>query len=49
MIEWLSQYSGYLVLVSFFAAFVGISLWAYKPSNSSTLEQHRYIPLKEVE
>lgn len=49
MIEWLSQYSGYAVLVAFFGAFVGIAAWAYRPANRETLEKHRHIPFNEVE
>lgn len=46
MIEWLSHYSGYVVLVGFFAAFTGIAIWAYRPSNRVQLENYRNIPLK---
>lgn len=49
MIEWLSQYSGYAVLVGFFSVFVGIAAWAYRPSNRIELEKHRDIPFKEAE
>lgn len=46
MIEWLAQYSGYVVLIGFFAAFWGITLWTYRPANKEKLEQHRNIPFK---
>ncbi|MCE9507968.1 MAG: cbb3-type cytochrome c oxidase subunit 3 [Alphaproteobacteria bacterium] len=49
MIEWLSQYSGSIVLVSFFSAFAGITLWAFMPANKAGLERHAEIPLREVE
>lgn len=49
MIEWLSQYSGYIVLLSFSAAFLGICVWAYLPRNRDDLEKHRNIPFSEVE
>ena len=46
MIETLSQYSGYIVLVAFFAAFVGIIAWAYRPANRDRLEDYRNIPFE---
>ena len=46
MMEWLVQFSGYIVLIGFFSAFVGVALWAYRPSNKDKLEQHRNIPFK---
>lgn len=49
MIEWLSHYSGYAVLLGFFSAFLGIVFWAYRPSNKIKLEQHRDIPFREAE
>lgn len=49
MIEWLSQYSGYAVLLAFFAAFAGIVFWAYRPANRARLEAHRHIPFKEAD
>ena len=47
MIEWLSQYSGYVTLLAFFSAFCGIALWIYLPKNKETLEKHTEIPLRE--
>lgn len=49
MIEWLSHYSGYAVLIGFFAAFIGIAGWTYRPANREALEKYRHIPFKEVE
>lgn len=49
MIEWLSQYSGLVTLVGFFAFFAGIALWTYAPRNKDVLARHAYIPLKETE
>lgn len=49
MMSWLSQYSGYLVLIAFFAAFSGTVIWAYWPVNRDRLEQYRNIPFKEDE
>lgn len=49
MIEWLSQYSGYAVLLAFFAAFAGITFWTYRPSNKAEIERHRDIPFREAE
>ena len=49
MIAWLSQYSGYIVLIGFFGAFAGITLWAYRPANKERLERHATITFKEVE
>lgn len=47
MIEWLVQYSGYIVLVAFFASFAGIAVWAYWPSSRARLEALRNIPLEQ--
>jgi cbb3-type cytochrome oxidase subunit 3 len=47
MVEWLSQYSGYAVLISFFVIFLGIAIWSYLPSRKAQIEKHKYIPLRE--
>lgn len=49
MIEWISQFSGYVLLLVFFTAFTGIWIWAYLPANRNKLEQHRNIPFRETE
>jgi cbb3-type cytochrome oxidase subunit 3 len=49
MIDWLALYSGYVVLLAFFTAFVGIAVWVYFPAHKGKLEQHRDIPFKGVE
>ncbi len=49
MIEWLSHYSGYFVLLAFFTAFTGIAIWAYWPKNRARLESYKEIPLKGAE
>ena len=49
MIEWLSQFSGYAVLLAFFGAFAGIVVWVYRPANRRKFEQYRDIPFKEAE
>ena len=46
MIDWLADHSGPLGLIFFFLTFVVIFVWAYGPSRKSTLEDHRYIPLR---
>lgn len=46
MMQWLWQYSGYLVLVAFFVAFCGVALWIYLPRNSKRLESFRNIPFE---
>lgn len=48
MIDTLAQYSGYIVLVGFFTAFVGIAIWAYRPANKKTIENYRDIPFRET-
>lgn len=47
MIEWISQYSGYLVLLGFFAAFAYITLSVYRPSKREELEKLRNIPFRD--
>lgn len=49
MIDWLHQYSGYVVLIGFFTGFCGVVLWAYRPANRDTLEKFRNIPFREGE
>jgi cbb3-type cytochrome oxidase subunit 3 len=49
MIEWLSQYSGLIVLVGFSALFTGIAFWTFAPRNKDALARHAHIPFKEAE
>lgn len=43
----LADYSGTIGLLFFFAVFVGIGIWALRPSNKHIIESHKYIPLTE--
>lgn len=47
MIDWLSIYSGYFVLLGFFLAFLGIAFWIYLPSNKKRFESYLDIPFRE--
>lgn len=47
MIEALSQYSGYVMLLGFFAGFCGIAIWVFLPKNKDILNKHAEIPLRE--
>ncbi len=38
---------GLSMLLFFFAIFVGIAVWAYRPANKSVLESYKNIPLRE--
>jgi|GEM_PF-1491559 cbb3-type cytochrome oxidase subunit 3 len=49
VLDWITAHSGHIMLVSFFAGFAGIVLWAYRPANRARLEQHRDIPFRETE
>ncbi len=46
MIEWLSDNAGMTGLLFFFSVFCGIVIWAFRPSQKQTIEDHKYIPLK---
>ncbi|MFW0777894.1 MAG: cbb3-type cytochrome oxidase subunit 3 [Rickettsiales bacterium] len=39
--------AGLIGLLFFFAVFVGIAVWAFRPSNKKQIESHKYIPLAE--
>ena len=45
--DWLAQNGSLLVLVMFFALFLGFAFWAYRPSNKSKFQTYGQIPLKE--
>ena len=47
MVEWLAQYSGYAVLISFFGIFMAIVFWSYLPAHKTQIEKHKYIPFRE--
>jgi cbb3-type cytochrome oxidase subunit 3 len=47
MTQDLYQYCGYIVLLGFFIAFVGIAVWTYRPANKDALEALGRIPLQE--
>jgi len=47
MMDFLTQYSAIIGLLFFFAAFVGIALWAFLPKNKEEIESHKNIPLSE--
>ncbi len=49
MIDWLFENGGYVVLIGFFAAFCGVAIWIYRPSNRSKIEKMREIPFREGE
>lgn len=49
MIDWLAQYSGYFVLLTFFVAFVSVAVWIYRPANKVRIEKHGDIPFREAE
>ncbi|HAY41035.1 MAG TPA: CcoQ/FixQ family Cbb3-type cytochrome c oxidase assembly chaperone [Gammaproteobacteria bacterium] len=47
MINFINSNAGTLGLLFFFSTFVGVALWAFKPSMKSTIESYKYIPLAE--
>lgn len=49
MIDWLAEYGAYVMLIAFFAAFVGVAIWAYFPANRQKIEKYGDIPFKEAE
>lgn len=46
MLDWLTENAGMTGLLFFFFVFVGIAVWAYRPSAKQTLESYKNIPLK---
>ena len=48
MIEWISHYSGIIVLVSFSTLFVGIAFWTFLPRKKAVFERYAKIPLQET-
>lgn len=49
MIEWLSDNAGLTGLLFFFAAFMSVVVWAFRPKAKKTIESYKYIPLAEDE
>jgi cbb3-type cytochrome oxidase subunit 3 len=49
MIEWLSHYSGLIVLVGFSTAFFGIALWVLAPMKKNDFARYARIPLQETD
>ena len=48
MMDWLATQGGLLVLVMFFALFLGVAVWAYRPSGKGQMEDYGNIPLRET-
>lgn len=47
MFDYLVEHATMIGLLCFFAAFVGIGVWAYMPQHKKELESHANIPFKE--
>ena len=47
MIDFIVAQAGLIGLLCFFAAFIGIAVWAFRPANKQRIESYRYIPLEE--
>jgi cbb3-type cytochrome oxidase subunit 3 len=49
MMDWLATNGGTLVLVVFFAMFLGFAFWAFVPGNKQRMDEYGKIPLKEID
>lgn len=47
MMDWLNNYGSLLVMLAFFAIFLGFAFWAYRPANKRKFESYGHIPLEE--
>ena len=47
MIDWLIAHGSMMVLLLFFAIFLGFAFWAYAPRNRMRMDDYGHIPLKE--
>ena len=47
MSDFFVHYAGLIGLIFFFTVFVGIAIWAYRPSAKQYFESLKYIPLSE--
>jgi cbb3-type cytochrome oxidase subunit 3 len=48
MTEWLAANGSLLVLLVFFAMFLGFAFWAFAPGNKKRMKDYGHIPLKEA-
>lgn len=49
MIDFIAEHAKIIALIGFFTAFVWIFISVMRPARKKELEEHAYIPLKEVE
>jgi len=47
MIDWLIDHAGMTGLLFFFAVFMGVVFWAYRPKAKEQIESYKFIPLME--
>ena len=47
MMDWVAEHGSLLVLITFFALFLGFAVWAYAPANKRKMETYGQIPLQE--
>lgn len=46
---WLSEYAGIIGLLFFFAFFLAVLLWVFRPGSKADYQKKAQIPLKEDE
>ena len=47
MIDWLSDNAGVTGLLFFFATFLAVAFWAFRPQAKEQIESYKNIPLEE--
>ncbi len=47
MIDWLANNAGVTGLLFFFAVFLAIAIWAFRPKAKEQIESYKNIPLAE--
>lgn len=47
MIDFITSYAGMIGLIFFFALFVGMTAWVYRPGARNSYQQQAHIPLNE--
>jgi len=48
MIDWLTDNAGMTGLLFFFAVFMSVAFWAFRPQAKEQMEAHKYIPLESA-
>jgi cbb3-type cytochrome oxidase subunit 3 len=48
LLNWLAAKGNLVILVMFFAMFLGFALWAYAPTNRKRMKKYGDIPLREA-